>query len=334
MKSCEFQAPRVPDQLEPLIDDRLLEIHGEWQELSLSDVKAQMPNPITIATNDGQGVRAAILKPTGFDGDMSQALVIDLPHQQAWKPSMYIRSEITRQVVAPELPAVVFPNNSLNDLYYDFTDSEYERLDNGDISPLAEKQVRILEELNVAKIAITGYSLGGKVALGVGDVGSDTIEITHINADEAPSSVERSAKELQKDFLQSGGWGEQCAAIRDARLPVLSQALNMSRLLMDYARFGVATRNKQNRAIHNAMTDTVSEVLLGTIISNPDVKIKMGRVGMSNLVIPTFIYAPHSIPESPNFREIVYTGDAAHKHATGDNVFAHALMAKHGISTV
>jgi hypothetical protein len=150
--SCEFQAPRVPDQLEVLLDDHALEVHGIWREASLSDIKSAMPEPELINAGD-RNLRAPILKPASFDGDLSQVLVVELPYQQVWKPSMYIRSEIARQIVAPDLPAVVFPNNNFRDDYYDFTDEEYERLNGGSIAPLSEIQVRALENLGVSKAA-------------------------------------------------------------------------------------------------------------------------------------------------------------------------------------
>ena len=92
------QCPRVPDQLQNLIDDDLMSLHDEWQSITFNDVKEAMPEP--LETEHG---RAVILDPpAGRDRDETRTLVLGLPYQQAWKPSMAIRAEFTRQAVAPD----------------------------------------------------------------------------------------------------------------------------------------------------------------------------------------------------------------------------------------
>jgi hypothetical protein len=120
--------------------------------------------------------------------------------------------------------------------------------------------------------------------------------------------------------MKSGGWREQRAAIRDARLPVLSAAFSPGRVALDYARFGLSSFEPNSRALVAGMARGNLDELVGRARQNlPEAIIKLGHIAGSQLFLP----AENSL-EGVDVRE--YSGAAAHMHATADNVVAHALM--------
>jgi len=308
--------PNVPDELTHcLVTEALQKTQAEWQACSLDDVHAAIPQPQT--TEHGSAV---VLDPTTCERDETYTMVLGLPYQQGWKPSMYIRAEYARQMIAPEARMVVLPNNTHREQYYDFTKEERAKIIGGNFGPFYERHVRVLEALGVrGEVMLTGYSLGGLTALGIAAKCSDKFWPTTINADE-PTTGGREPRDVQRAFMKSGGWSEQRAAIADAKLPVLSAALSTGRLALDYARFGLSSFEPNNRALAAGMARGDLGALVREARSTvPDAVIKLGYVAGSQLFLP----------DSDSFEGIdvrEYSGPGAHMHATGDNVAAHALM--------
>lgn len=259
--------------------------------------------------------------------EAEQTIGLFLPHAQGWKPSMYMRAEFARQVVNPDAKMLVFPNG---DNYYQLNPWDKQSLSQGDFTSLSEKFTRVIETKAVGQVALTGYSLGGLLAPNVAAVGSGAFEVTHVNSDEAPAR-KRTAKQLQKDFMDSGAWSDQKHAIQDAGIPALAETLNTPRLAIDYARFGVqALTSASLRRVHEAMaaTDLVATTR-HLRQSNPEISIKYGRIAGSLLSDPEQEDREHG-----NFRIVTYgkTPQANRKHTTGDNIVAHALMVRDGLS--
>ena len=278
-----------------------------------------------------------MLNPFGEQRDEDRTVVLALPHQQAWKPSMYIRAEYMRQQTAPNSRMVVLPNNSVgNNRYYDFSPEDTQKLHAGNMTPFYLQQLRILDELDVkGTVDLTGYSLGGLTVLGIakGAIMEGRLDVRIVNADEAPNK-QRTPKQLQSDFMKSGGWSDQRRAIKDAEIPALEQALNQRRLALDYARFGAATMLPSNKALHRAMAEAAGlDDLLDTMRNNPGTTVKVGRVSGSRVADEaahrTYSEQYSHIPHI-NFAE--YSGTAAHGHATADSPVAHALMFKHAMA--
>jgi len=324
------QCPRVPDQLQNLIDDDLMSLHDEWQSITFNDVKEAMPEP--LETEHG---RAVILDPpAGRDRDETRTLVLGLPYQQAWKPSMAIRAEFTRQAVAPDSRMVVLPNNTFGDKYYEMTPGEVQAAAVGNLMPFFEQKVKLLEALNTkGRVDLDGYSLGGMIALGIAGVNSDRWSVGVVNSDEAPND-RRMPKLLQRDYMKSGGWSEQRQAIKDAEIPALKQALNIPKLAIDYARFGLATTDVTNRALHHGMAqENFAQLVRRVYRAHPDAAIKLGNVEGSRVYLPD-AFDRHLevgyVPET-SLHTVTYTGEANRLHPTGDNVVAHALMFKHAV---
>lgn len=307
--------PTVPDELTKFLDDSLvLAAYEHWQATSMADVHRDMPEPTT--TEYG---RAVVLEPRDDDWNGS-TMVVGAPYRQAWKPSMYIRMGLAHQVIMPYSRMVVLPNNTVGDAYLHLPEEQLDMVAGGNMRPFYEQQAQILEALGTkGEVVLTGYSLGALTALGLAAVTSDKYEVTLVNADEPPTG-ERDTKTLQKDFLASGGWGDQRAAIADANIPVLSRALSMHRLGMDYARFGATTVNTFSRALLEGIAhQDFGELLKSAREALPDITFKIGHVAGSRLVridqVPADLAVVHE-----------YSGAGAHKHTTGDNPVAHALM--------
>jgi hypothetical protein len=316
--------PRVPDELISGLTDHVLETVERWQSYSRDDIAKMMPDYRYVRAGAERHIGLAVLSPqVEHDGEN---IALFLPHQQAWKPSMFIRAELGRQIVNPHARMYVFPNNSMRNVYYSLTDLEQSHLHVGDLGPLARLQARALGALGVDTVRLSGYSLGGRLAVEVAAQSDHYMDIKAVNADEAPSKRGRNSKELQRDFLASGTWGAQRQAIKDAAIPVLSETLSAPRLGVDYARFGLAAAlNPQNKAIKQAMTGDMEEALSRAIYINPGTPFKIGYVIGSSL-----FEAPDADRRHPRLSYEEYNGEGAHAHSTGDNPLAHGLMMDHG----
>jgi pimeloyl-ACP methyl ester carboxylesterase len=311
---------KVPVEVEHLLTDTMQESLEEWRERSLSAVLEHIPRPIQV---DGNTKITRLPAITSEKSDLPIGLL--LPHQQAFTPAHAVRAALFQELIAPEHDVIVMANNGLASDSYRFNKAQRAILKNGDFSPFAEQQARTLVTLGISNIAITGYSLGARLAVELGS--TDELEIVALNADEAPTAAGRSPKQLQKDFLASGGWGEQRAAIDDSGVLAVRQAYAPHKLAYDYAKFGIATLNPDNAAIKNAMQGSMAESLAKARRANPQMPIKLGRVAGSQLTDLSDI-------DTTDVTVRTYTGEAARKHATGDNPIAHALMAYDGLRAV
>jgi hypothetical protein len=317
--------PAVPDQLTHYLEDpRIEKIIDKWQKNSLETVEKHMPETTVVDLGE-RAVRAAILAPEGADHETT--LVMPLPFQQAWKPSMFIRAELTRRIVAPHSQMIIFPHAKED---YFLTKEERKSMRAGNVTPLVELEIRALEALEVGKIALTGYSLGAFLSINIAAHGSKDIDVASVNADESPSQLGRSAKQLQKAFLKSGGWGDQRAAMSDSAIPSINEALSVPRLAVDYAKFGLESVTRaESKAISGSMAGHVTKEIENILAHNDVGHIKLGHVEGSQL-----FDGNGYLPEDPRLTVKMYTGKAARMHSTGDNVVAHALMALDGLGVV
>lgn len=324
--------PIVPDQLAPLIDDEVRSVHERWQKVDLADVKADMATHEVVRNKYGGAV---ILDPEG-DRDETHTVVLALPHQQGWIPSMAIRARLLQQIAAPHARMVVLPNNTIGqERYYKIEPKERQMVQTGILYPYFKQRTRLLESLDVrGRVDLTGYSLGALTAIGIASVNSNNWKVSVINADEAPNKL-RTPKELQQDFLRSGGWSSQRKAINDAAIPALASALNAPRLLADYMRFALSTRIPENAALHGGMAANSFDMLLRVVINqHPSAAIKLGQVADSHVVdAAMFKETEEQVNKDRSAaRFVTYSGEGTHRHPTGDNAIAHALMYLDGAS--
>jgi hypothetical protein len=306
--------PTVPDELEPLLDDEMVEnAHQFWQSITIPELRRIMPGITTTPYG-----RAAVIEPVGEWDETT--IVVGAPFQQVWKPTIFARMGYAQLAICPTSRMVVLPNNSVASINIDVPLEKREVVASGDLRPFYEQQARVLEALGTSgAVMLSGYSLGALTAIGLAAVCSDKYKVEVVNADEPPTGG-REHKELRRDFLDSGGWADQRAAIADSQLQLFSKLLNRPRLVIDYAEFGAASFDPFSQALSNGMArQDFSELVKSARNQWPDIPFKIGHVAGSKLVrveqIPSDVAHVRS-----------YSGDGTHMHATGDNVVAHALM--------
>lgn len=319
-----LHTPVVPDQLRQYMDDDYMVAHERWQDISLGDLAERMPD--AVETEFG---KAAILEPAG--NEYRDTVVVGLPHQQGWKPSMYARAKYMQDTVAPESRIVVLPNNAAGDRNYHFDAETAAAVRGGNLTPYYEQRARLLDAIGVeGKVDLTGYSLGGLTVVGMAGVLSDRWQPRVVNSDEAPNA-QRTPGELRSDFLGSGGIGIQRRAIVDADVPAINQALNRPRLLRDYAQFGFGTFIAENRALADGMATPEFNRLVGKALAGPAELVKIGNVEDS-LVFRAEADDLASVYDDERLHRTTYTSAENRKHATGDNAAAHALMLKEALT--
>ncbi len=316
---------RVPEQLTPLIDDRARGLHDMWQKMSHSDWLGLMPGTELVPVSDTQSVKIAEVNPPG-DYDPERALVLFLPHAQAWKPHMWMRAAVARQLAAPDSRMIVFPNNGYKDEAYTLSDHDTSK----GYKPLAEQFARVLEKKGVGQVALVGYSLGGILAPAVAAVNSDKFQTLHIGSFEAPN-VNRTDKEL-KDAFMADGLGNFRASVADAEIPALSKAMSLGRFGLDLYKFWRTNATDPTNQYLTKMMEKgllTNKLLVEAGAVDPETVITVGRMATSAIAAsPKALpgnFVLHSVDRF-NFRS--YSGPYDHGHTTGDNIFAHGLMIK------
>lgn len=324
------------ENYESLVDDRLLagieRVEQHWAGKSLKDVAAEMPQTEYIPVDDERAVELLELRPPDALHDTSREIILGLPYLNSVTPHHYIRAKTLQLLAGPSHSVWVLPNNSRGHTAYTFTGKEKIRLARGDMSPLGEMHTRAFEKLHhdlsggLGAISLTGYSQGGLTALAMAAVNGSSLNIVNVNADEVPSVGDRKAPELASDFKSSSPAKDFFGAIRDAEIPALSQAMNKFRATRDVLRFLLESKTLEGKLMNEAMTGTVNELVQRSI--NNGVAVKLGRMAGSTLFDPESITV-----NSDGLRIVTYEGAPFDRlHGTGDNPYAHAFAADHGIN--
>lgn len=320
-------APVVPDQLTPLIDDTFMEVHERWQAArSLTDVVPVVPELEAVEAG-GEYVHIARLAP--HKEPNGSKLVVAFPYQQGIGSTMLANTAFMQQTVYPHSEVIMLPQTYKGkNSSFELSDTDAARLEAGSLAPIAEKYARVLDGMKAGKLAITGYSLGGRLAADIAAISGD-YEVTAVNIDEAPFHKDRTAKQLQKDFMKSGGYFMQRKAMADAGLGRIVGKEAGLVLAVDYAKFGVNSFSKVAKLVHMGMVHGDLSLTLKEIQNNhPAAPIKVGSVEGSLLT------APEDIAElAASIDTVLYTGDAARKHTTGNNFAMNALATKQGLGT-
>jgi hypothetical protein len=317
----------VPKELEQGVDDRVLAVHERYASLSYPDL---LNFTQTMAENNtfdaGEDASRAIVvgHPEHSDPEAGVS-VYPFAYLQTWKPSWALRVAMYHDVVNPHGVTIALPNNSGTSSFYELTLEDKLRMKYGDMTPFYERMMRTVEGFlgarAVGEVRFAGFSQGAITSLGMAALRDSDLPIHSLHAIEAPSE-ERSPKELKSDFTKSGGPIDQLSSIKDARLPVLSSALRVDRLMRDYARFGLDSLGEEAKVLMNAMASPkVDEILDKIVRHRPETEVVLGYIAGSKML------GEAEIAEHSNVRRLfIEEGPASHKHATGDNVIANALM--------
>ncbi len=330
MIAFEAHPARVPDQLYGLIDDQFNEAHERWQNATFDQVLPNKPALMPVYAGDERVLISRLAPLKEHDGT---TVALAFPFLQGLNKTMMLRAAFMQQSVMPNSEVLLLPNvHTGKDTTYTFSANDRKRLSEGSLAPLAEKYIRVFETLSIGSLAVTGYSQGGRVAVDIAAVGSSNVEITHVNADEVPSAVERGTGQLQRDFMKSGALKLQRKSMAEAGFGTLLEHEAGIRLpLLDYSMFGIRSLNKISKLIHAGMTDEtvnhIARALYKIKSARPDTRVKFGAVEGSLLTDLDRLRSQ----SNHNVRTVMYTGEAANMHTTGDNYAAHALMVKHGL---
>jgi hypothetical protein len=253
--------------------------------------------------------------------------------------TMLARARFMQEAIAPNSIILMLANDHKgpNQSFVLSSEDKKRMKEDASLAAIAEKYVLALgklKELGVlgaGSIALTGYSMGANMSIEMAGLDSD-LEISVLNADEGPSRKDRTPKELQKDFLKSGGFGQQQKSMAESGFGTLMSPFTGANLAIDYAKFGFKTLTSVSKAVHSAMAGNTDEALIKATRRRPHMTIKIGRVVGSSLVYESPVLC--GLEQEGRVRTRLYSGDAANGHTTGDNYPAHALMVKDGLQVI
>lgn len=135
-----------------------------------------------------------------IDARPDHALVLPLDFGETWGTETALRVIALRLAVERPTRIVVFPNNPSNhEGMYRVSQEERRRIEHGDFSPLAERQLAVLESLNITDYHYFGFGQGaavGAAALKMLANVSSTYRTVHSSVLAEPlNTAERSFKE-------------------------------------------------------------------------------------------------------------------------------------------
>lgn len=302
--------------------ERLVSAHNYWASKTLEDVQAEMPSPTVVEVGD-RAVKAIIIPPRSTDVDKTRTIVRMAEHMQAHTAGQFMSAAILRDVVAPESEVIMLQNNSRGQEAQTIDGKLKMDIIKRGLVALAEDKMRVLEKLGVENASITGWSMGGGMGVALAAVGSDKVNITHVNSDEPPSKPGRTTVGLMLDFIKSGGYDDQLAAVADTRLPAWSEHFEPKALKEDYRRFGTYTFLPNNLLIMRAMRGSVAQNMERARIETPQARIKIGAVENSNVFQDA---------QAAELADDSVTYDLKYKHTSVNHPFLQAVMADHGIN--
>jgi hypothetical protein len=320
--------------LTPELQDVVDATRESWQSVSYDQVVAGTRGANIFDATDNSA-RAIILDPLTTDIDETRTIALALPHMQDWSEPHYMRARVMQLIVAPNSRVVIFPNNSKGCPNYNIgtmTGTERSKLSQGNLRPLAERNMRTLEKIDefipLGDIALTGYSLGARMVLKMATVGSTSFGLDGVNADETPSKLHRDAKQLEKDFRKSGGPIDLVKAVKESQIPALNSAKRADRLAADLTMFVLRSLTSQDaKLMQSAMTGDIESDLHALAVRRITPKI--------GFVEGSLLFDPSSLMPVNSYKKIdlvEYGGEGFHKHASGDNLILHALMANDGLN--
>lgn len=202
----------LPPQLEQGRDDSLMAIHETWQAKSVEDIAARMPESQMYGAEE-KATRFVELKPAGGEYDPEQTALLPLPVAKPWDPATYTWAEIVRQAAVPDGRMIVFPHNNFGHRSFTLTRAERSVVETGDLSPLAERYVRVCQALGVESLAlVAGWSFGASAGAAFSAYAADHLQLTAHAFDEAPNTyANRSFTSIAKALSREKGISRKVA---------------------------------------------------------------------------------------------------------------------------
>lgn len=321
----------IPEQLGALYDASAQEIHTRYQGVEYAELKAKLPS-LRQFEHSGNSLLYADIKPKAMTIE-NDALVVALPFASGWAVNRYLRARMAHALAAPDKRLIILPGASIGQESIELTNSNTELVANGDISPIAEMDARLLSSLGISSVALVGYSFGAMRVANSASVIGQSAEVTNIGVFDPPNAVERTPKQLQKDF-QKSRLGDFVDAVRDADIPALSADFGITestkqispRVLKDVVRFGLSSLTGVNPALRRAMA---SDSLTSDVSDALDVAQSVLLVNAEqSAILPTESAkeVAQELKRRKGFSHVEVAGKYGHE--MGDNILVHGLLAK------
>ncbi|MGB4758926.1 MAG: hypothetical protein WBP26_02620 [Candidatus Saccharimonadales bacterium] len=202
----------LPSQLEQSRDDSLMAIHESWSAKSIADIAASMPESQVYGSGK-KATRFVELKPADGEYDPEQTALLPLPVAKPWDPATYTWAEIVRQAAVPDGRMIVFPHNNFGHRSFTLTRAERSVVETGDLSPLAERYLRVCQALGVESLAlVAGWSYGASTGAAFSAYAADHLQLTAHAFDEAPNTyAHRSLLSIAKALTREKGISRKVA---------------------------------------------------------------------------------------------------------------------------
>lgn len=235
------------------------ELHDELAVMSLSEMMDDVTDRLATGTfqlGDEGYLRLHEMR-AADEATSKQAALLFLPYGNGFSPGMRVRSAVYQRFFPEGMRLLVVGNNTLGETAYDLPQ------EGNAAQQLARKTMHAVARLGIEKVHVIGESQGAMVGAFLLDVARDELEVASFSLKDAPNTVERTEKQLLKDFQGDGLDALRALniAISHAGLPALVRAqrsgggLDAVPQAIGMARFGLGSLRATNKRMHAAMTE-------------------------------------------------------------------------------
>lgn len=322
---------------EHLYDEHAQEVFERWRTYTADDIAAMMPTELQSFTNmRDESIRFVDLVPNG-DFDENHVLSLRLPIANGWRPHMFMRAKLLQELLPVPERVRVFPNDTRAQKTLDVSEKTLADLNAGNFGSLAELQQESLDydtDLSGKYIVndLSGYSLGGTVALAQAGLDVPTRSLDYF---EIATAVSRTEKQLNKDTLNgSVSLRKYNEAMIETGIPALAEAFGVTgprtsvrQFVVGGVKFGLDTMLATNKAIKTGLTRaTAEEDLEAALEAWPEITVVQARGGDSK-VMPADASEKLAEILRGAHRHDVLTAEG-YAHEAGDNIWLPALASR------
>lgn len=211
-----------------------------WIQRPLDSI--EVPAPVRVEfglKSDGRRfVEGVTLRSPEPDDTSRPDMVYVLAHGQSPKPTNMIRLGVAQELLGLGDVHVLGHTNPFHPAYRT-TAAERAKLETGAFDSVATDQARFLEAVGFREGIVSGWSLGGVMAVPIGRAALDRGIDVHQIVPMEPLNVKRTPQKLRKDFLADGD-EKLMQAVEGSGFRSLKEAFSPARRYIDYGKFGVA----------------------------------------------------------------------------------------------